>query len=136
MNRVRFILARRATGAGFATCATLVSLVVASCGSGGPHADTASGRISTESPAMFRAAISARMRAQHLDYQWVACVPSGRTFDGVRVVRCNVDFGIDPHVEAYCSVLRDGQLLTSEDDAAIPCGADNAGYTATLTTFR
>jgi hypothetical protein len=95
----------------------------------------ADGRISTESAAKFRAAIVASMEAQHLNYQWVDCVPSGRRFEGVRVVRCNVDFGIDPHVEAYCSVLRGGRLLTSEDDAAIPCGADEAGYSGALTTY-
>jgi hypothetical protein len=84
---------------------------------------------------MFRRAISARLHGQHLDYQWIACVPSGRRFDGVGVVRCNVDFGMDPHVVAYCSVLRDGRLLTSEQDPAIPCGHDDAGYSATIVRY-
>ena len=66
---------------------------------------------------------------------WVACVRSGRRFDGVRVVRCNVDFGIDPHVQAYCAVLRGGRLLTSEDNPAIPCGPDNAGRMPKLITY-
>jgi hypothetical protein len=52
----------------------------------------------------------------------------------VRVVRCNVDFG-EPHIVAYCSVLRGGRLLTSEDDPAIPCGHDNAGYSAKLVQY-
>jgi hypothetical protein len=84
---------------------------------------------------MFRAAVIARMRAEHLNYRWVACVPSGNRFHGVPVVRCNVDFG-EPHVVAYCSVLRDGRLETSEDAPAIPCGHDNAGYSATITEYR
>ena len=83
---------------------------------------------------MFRTAVIARMHAEHLDYRWVVCVPSGNRFDGVRVVRCNVDFG-EPHIVAYCSVLRGGRLLTSEDDPAIPCGHDNAGYSAPVVQY-
>jgi hypothetical protein len=41
-------------------------------------------------------------------------------------VRCNVDFG-DPHIEAYCSVLVNGRLVTDHDDASIPCRHDDAG---------
>ena len=108
-------------------------LAITDRGSGGSSA--VAGRITTESPAQFRVAIIVSMRAQHLNYGWVACVPSGRRFEGVRVVRCNVDFGIDPHIQAYCSVLSNGRLLTSEDDPAIPCGQDNAGYSPPLTTY-
>jgi hypothetical protein len=112
-----------------------VAAVLAISDGGGGGSSAVAGRITTESPAQFRVAIVASMRAQHLNYEWVACVPSGRRFEGVRVVRCNVDFGIDPHVEAYCSVLSDGRLLTSEVDPAIPCGQDNAGYSPPLTTY-
>jgi hypothetical protein len=94
-----------------------------------------SGRITTAPPAVFRAAMIRRLRAQRLNYEWVACVPSGRKFEGVRIVRCNVDFGIDPHVEAYCSVLRGGRLLTSADDPSIPCGPDTAGRMPPLITY-
>ena len=128
-----------------AIAATALAIVVLGAGAiaaelaitGGSRAGSPAviGRISTESPAKFRLAIIDLMRAQRLNYQWVACVPSGRSFENVRVVRCNVDFGIDPHVQAYCSVLRNGRLLTSEDDSAIPCGQDNAGSSPPLTTY-
>jgi hypothetical protein len=76
-----------------------------------------------------------RIRSEHLDYRWVDCVPTPHRFSGVRVVRCNVDFG-EPHIVAYCSVLQRGRLLTSEDDPAIPCGHDNAGYAAPVVTYQ
>jgi hypothetical protein len=94
----------------------------------------AAGVITTGSVGKFRAAIIVRMHAEHLDYHWVACVPSGNRFEGVRIVRCNVDFG-EPHIVAYCSVFRNDRLLTSEDDPAIPCGHDNAGYSAPIVTY-
>ena len=34
----------------------------------------------------------------------------GRSFNGAAIVRCNVNFG-DPHIEAYCIVLRRGEAL-------------------------
>jgi hypothetical protein len=98
-------------------------------------ASDAGARITTASPSSFQRAVVTRLRAEQLDYRWVVCVPSGQAFAGVRVVRCNVDFG-EPHIVAYCSVLRGGRLLTSQDDPAIPCGHDNAGYSATITEYR
>jgi hypothetical protein len=90
--------------------------------------------ITTASTAKFRTAVIARMHAEHLRYLWVACVPSGNRFHGVPVVRCNVDFG-EPHIVAYCSVFRNGRLLTSEDDPAIPCRHDNAGFSDPVVTY-
>jgi hypothetical protein len=113
--------------------ALLAAVLVFSSSGGG--ASGSGVRVSTESPAMFRTAVIARMHAEHLDYRWVACVPTGGRFDGVRVVRCNVDFGMDPHVVAYCSVLRGAHLLTSQQDPKIPCGHDNAGYSATIVRY-
>jgi hypothetical protein len=114
-----------------------VALAVALATFAGGAAGTSAAHVglSTASLATFRSAMINRLRAEQLDYRWVACVRSGRRFEGVPVVRCNVDFGIDPHVQAYCSVLRRGRLLTSEEDPAIPCGADNAGYSGKLTTY-
>jgi hypothetical protein len=97
--------------------------------------ESSAGRITTASVLTFKHAVVARLRAEHLSYRWVVCLPSGRGFRGVRVVRCNVDFG-EPHVVAYCSVLLGGRLLTSADDPAIPCGHDDSGYTATITQYR
>lgn len=85
---------------------------------------------------MFRAALISRLRAQRLNFHWVACVRTAHTFRGVGVVRCNVDFDIDPHVEAYCSVLRGGHLLTNKQDRAIPCGHDNAGFSDPVVTYQ
>jgi hypothetical protein len=116
-------------------CVAGAALVLATFGGGVVGTSAAVSRVSTENSAMFRAAIMARLRAQHLAYQWIARVPSGRRFDGEQGVRCNVDFGIDPHAVAYCSVLRGGRLLTSEQDRAIPCGEDNAGYSATIIKY-
>ncbi len=122
----------------------VVALLVACFGAGavayavggGRAGASDSGReIRTASLAAFHAAIISRMRSEHLDYLWVACVPTPHRFRGVRVVRCNVDFG-EPHIVAYCSVLQGGRLLTSEDDPAIPCGHDDAGYSAPVVTYR
>ena len=94
---------------------------------------SAGARITTASPAVFRRALIARLHASGLDFQWVACVRNGRRFEGVPVVRCNVEFG-EPHVEAYCSVFRGGRLVTSQDDPAIPCAPDLVGYSAPIQT--
>jgi hypothetical protein len=101
---------------------------------GGRAGASASGAIGTESAAAFRTAVIDRMRRENLDYLWVDCVATPHRFRGVRVVRCNVDFG-EPHIVAYCSVLRGGRLLTSEDDPAIPCGHDDAGFSTPVVQY-
>jgi hypothetical protein len=90
-------------------------------------------RVATAPVSVLRTRLIAQLRAQHLSYHAVACVRTGRSFHGVGVVRCNVDFG-DPHIQAYCLVLRGGRLDTSEEDAAIPCGHDDAGFSTQLET--
>jgi hypothetical protein len=70
---------------------------------------------------------------KQLSYRWVACLHSGRSFEGAAIVRCNVNFG-DPHIEAYCIVLRDGELYSDHDDPAIPCQRDNRAPPATIVT--
>jgi hypothetical protein len=94
----------------------------------------AAGVFRTGSLAQFRTAVVARMHAENLRFLWVACVRSGNRFRGVPVVRCNVDFG-EPHIVAYCSVFRNGRLLTSEDDPAIPCAHDDAGWSDPVVTY-
>jgi hypothetical protein len=106
-----------------------VAIVLSVAGGG------ASARLSTQSPARFQSMLKAQLTRLGLDYHWVVCIPSGRSFHGVRIVRCNVDFG-EPHIEAYCSVLRGGQLLTSQQDPAIPCGHDNAGMSTPVVTYN
>jgi hypothetical protein len=56
-------------------------------------------------------------------------VRNGRRYKELPIVRCNVNFGMDPHVEAYCTVFEDGKLVTNHENKAIPCGHDNAGFT-------
>jgi len=73
------------------------------------------------------------LNGKHLNYRWVACLHSGRSFEGAAIVRCNVNFG-DPHIEAYCIVLRHGKLYSDHDDPAIPCQRDNRAPPATIVT--
>ena len=70
---------------------------------------------------------------KHLNYRWVACLHSGRSFEGAAIVRCNVNFG-DPHIEAYCIVLHDGKLYTDHNDPKVPCRRDNRAPPATITS--
>jgi hypothetical protein len=71
--------------------------------------------------------------ARHLTYHWVACLRTGRSFKGAAIVRCNVNFG-DPHIEAYCIVLKDGKLYSDHQDPVIPCQRDNRAPPATIVT--
>jgi hypothetical protein len=129
--------ARRALAAVVAVAALAIAataLAVSHRG-GSNRTGVATGHVTTAGLARFHTALAARLRSENLNWSWIACVHSGKTFDGVAVVRCNVDFGMDPHVEAYCSVFNNGRLLTNFDDAAIPCGHDNAGYTTTVVQY-
>jgi hypothetical protein len=78
--------------------------------------------------------LAERLHQELLAPSWIACVPSGRRYRGARVIRCNVNFG-DPHIEAYCSVLRGNRLVTNKDDPSIPCGHDDKGWRAPIRTF-
>jgi hypothetical protein len=79
--------------------------------------------------------LAARLHRRLLRPHWIACVPSGRSYHAAAVVRCNVNFG-DPHIQAYCSVLRGSRLVTQYDDARIPCGHDDAGWSAPVKTLN
>jgi hypothetical protein len=81
------------------------------------------------SKAEVKRALAARLHRQLLRPHWIACVSSGNSYHGAAVVRCNVNFG-DPHIQAYCSVMRGHRLVTQYDDSKIPCGHDNAGWGA------
>jgi len=67
-----------------------------------------------------------RLQTQNLSYRYVVCVSNGHRFGGQAVMRCNVNFNA-PHIEVYCSVVRDGRLLTDHDEPAIPCPRDDRG---------
>ncbi len=98
---------------------------LAACGSGSTD------RVAEASPPVAKRMLTARLRAQHLSFHWVACVRTGRDYHGVPIVRCNVNFG-DPHIEGYCSILRDGRLVTDHEDRSIPCRHDDAGPPPTI----
>jgi hypothetical protein len=87
--------------------------------------------LSEATPNVAKRLLTARLTARHLAFHWVACVRTGRAYKSVAIVRCNVDFG-DPHIEAYCSVLRSGRLVTDHDDPSIPCRHDDAGPAAII----
>jgi len=105
----------------------VVLLVVAAAGCGG------SSSVKQSKPPDLRTvkkALVARLKQEQLTFRWVACVRNGRTYRQQPIVRCNVNFGMDPHVEAYCAVLENGRLVTNHENKAIPCGHDDAGYSA------
>lgn len=85
--------------------------------------------------AQVRRQLASRLHARMLEPRWIACVSSGRRYHGAAVIRCNVNFG-DPHVVAYCSVLRGDRLVTNFDEPSIPCGHDDAGWRAPVHTFN
>ena len=117
-------------GACAAVVAACLVLVTSSRGSGHPPRQT----ITTASIATIRTALVAQLRRDNLYFHWVVCVRNDNHFDGVAIVRCNVDFG-DPHIQAYCAVLRGGRLLTNYQDPAIPCHQDGAGNTQTIIQY-
>jgi hypothetical protein len=106
------------------------TLVVAGCGSG----HSAKPKLESASPALAKRLLTKQLRAKQLNYTWVACVRVGRSYKHVDITRCNVDFGIDPHVEGYCVLLNDGRLTTNHQDPAIPCKHDDAGWDRTTIT--
>jgi hypothetical protein len=107
----------------------IVALVVLLSGCGGGSA-----KLSEAPPALAKQLMTKRLDTKQLDYKWVACVRVGRTYKHVPITRCNVDFGIDPHVEGYCILLEDGKLVTNHEDSAIPCKHDDAGWDKTTIT--
>jgi hypothetical protein len=77
--------------------------------------------------AQIKAKLAVRLHERLLKPHWIVCVRTGRLFHDAAVVRCNVNFG-DPHIQAYCAVLRGDKLVTQYDDAKLPCQHDDAGY--------
>lgn len=108
-----------------------LALLVAGCG-GSSH--TAAPELRSAPPALAKRLLAKQLKAKQLNYTWVACVRVGRSYKHVAITRCNVDFGIDPHVEGYCVLLKDGRLATNHQDPAIPCKHDDAGWDKTTLT--
>jgi hypothetical protein len=112
----------------------IVSLLLLTSRGNAARDQPASQRITTASLSEFHARMVAKLRRGDLSWQRVVCVRNGRHFMGVSIVRCNVDFR-DPHIEAYCLVLRGGRMLSNFEDPAIPCGHDNAGKQYTIVAY-
>ena len=107
------------------------ALLVAGCG-GSSHG--AAPELKSAPPALAKRLLTKQLNAKRLNYKWVACVAVGRSYKHVAITRCNVDFGIDPHVEGYCVLLKNGRLATNHQDPAIPCKHDDAGWDKTTLT--
>lgn len=110
----------------------IVALTVLAAGCGGSHRTTP--ELKSAPPALAKRLLTQQLDAKQLNYTWVACVRVGRRYKHVAITRCNVDFGIDPHVEGYCVLLKDGRLATNHQDPAIPCKHDDAGWDRTTIT--
>jgi hypothetical protein len=102
-------------------------VLLAGCGGGAASAYSAT------TPRDAKRLMVRYLDAKQLAYHWVACLRAGTSFKGVAIVRCNVDFG-DPHIEAYCIVLKGGNLYSDHQDPAIPCRRDNRAPPATIVT--
>lgn len=89
----------------------------------------------TPSVSQAKQKLGVRLHQRLLRPHWIACVPTGRHYQGAGVVRCNVNFG-DPHIQAYCTVLRGPKLVTQYDDGAIPCSHDDAGWSSPVQNFN
>jgi hypothetical protein len=74
----------------------------------------------TSTRAAVEAALRKRLDRAYLSYQWVLCVKMDRVYHGLRVWRCNVDFG-DPHIVQYCAILRGHTLITDRENRALDC---------------
>jgi len=109
-----------------AAVAALAAAVLAGCGG-------SSTSYEATTPPEAKRLMTDYLVGKHLTYHWVACLHSGRSFHGAAIVRCNVNFG-DPHIEAYCIVLRDGELYSDHQDPGIPCQRDNRAPPATIVT--
>jgi hypothetical protein len=105
----------------------VVAVAVVGCGSSSSSSYTAA------TVPQAKQLMTAYLESKHLTYHWVACLHSGRSFHGAAIVRCNVNFG-DPHIEAYCIVLREGKLYSDHQDPKIPCRRDNRAPPATITS--
>jgi hypothetical protein len=107
------------------TAVVLLVLVAAGCGGSSSVQQALQPDLRT-----VKKALVAELERKQLTFRWVACVRNGRVYRHQPIVRCNVNFGMDPHVEAYCAVFEGGRLVTNHENDAIPCGHDDAGFSA------
>ncbi len=122
---------RRLAAGGVALAAALAAVLILVLSAG----SAAKAPYRTASLAVAKQKLSVRLHQRLLRPHWIACVATGRHYQGAGVVRCNVNFG-DPHIQAYCGVLQGGKLVTQYDDGAIPCGHDDAGWSSPVQNFN
>ena len=114
-------------GAALLTVCALAAALLATRSSDGANT------MRTTQPGTARAALINRLERSQLNYRWVVCIRTGRVFRNHGVVRCNVNFG-DPHIEAYCSIIVGGHLITNHETPSFSCPADLHGWdTKTVT---
>ncbi len=106
---------RRVLPAGALALAAMIAL--AGCGSG---SRSPAGAVTVE------AALRERLAARDLAVRWVRCADSGVRSAGDAVFRCTVDYG-DPHIQAYCAVLRGGALATQVEEPSLRCARVRGG---------
>jgi len=92
----------------------LLAVALAGCG-GSPGPASTAGNV--------EAALLDRLEKKLLSVEWVRCAASGYEHESEPVFRCNVNFG-DPHIEAYCALLRDGRLVTHVEQPALRCARE------------
>ena len=78
---------------------------------------------SANTAANVEAALLGRLEGKLLSVEWVRCLASGYERESEPVFRCNVNFG-DPHIEAYCALIRDGELVTNVEEPALRCARE------------
>ena len=93
--------------------------LLAGCGGEG-------GTPASASPAAAQDAMAARFAAKDLSIHYVRCVDGGARRGGETVFRCNVNFG-EPHIEAYCVVVRGGRAVTQVEDPSLRCRRTRTG---------
>ena len=96
-------------------------LAASSCGgneqAGGGSAPAA------KTAANVEAALLGRLEAKLLSVEWVTCSERGYELESEPVFRCNVNFG-DPHIEGYCALIRDGELVTHVEEPELRCARE------------
>jgi hypothetical protein len=93
--------------------------LVAGCGGDG-------GASASPTPAAAQDAMAARLAARDLSFHYVRCVDGGARRGAETVFRCNVNFG-EPHIEAYCVVVRGGRAVTQVEDPSLRCRRTRTG---------
>ena len=96
-----------------AVCALALAVGAAGCAS-----DDATSPTETVEEALLE-----RLEDKSLSVTWVTCVEGPVQTGPNTVYRCNVNFG-DPHIEGYCAVLRDGDLLTHIEEPSLRCARE------------